>query len=152
MCSGDEENPTLTPIDPEDPVTLTPIGPTITIDEACLASTPTDISNVIDWTRKIQDRMMTQQYRQGVSERFQQSAEYRAFAEYLEQNAALLSQKIACNNLVSLLTPPTPSNIQAIQSHIGMEAVDGKTGQDGILGPNTIKALRSYLDRELAKQ
>lgn len=152
MCSGDEDNQTLTPIDPENLATLTPVGATITIDEACQATTPTSTLSMIDWTRKIQDRLMTQGYRQGVSERFQQSAEYRAFAEYLEQNAALISQKIACNDLVSLLTPPTPSNIQTIQSHIGMEAVDGKTGQDGILGPNTIKALQSYLERELTKQ
>lgn len=63
-----------------------------------------------------------------------------------KENESLLENSKFADSFRAIFKRPNPTDIQHIQRWIGMESVDKETAQDGILGPNTAKALIEFMN------
>ena len=147
-CSGDDKNKTLTPMALINPTT--PIAAPVTPEDACRdIGTP---ESTIDISRNNGKwDILTTQTRESITQRFMQSREFQTFKTFVQNNLASIQSKTACNDILGLLDTPNVANIQELQRRVNMDASDNKMGQDGILGPITLKKLQAYLEAELAK-
>ncbi|MFO0763871.1 MAG: hypothetical protein U0518_03365 [Candidatus Gracilibacteria bacterium] len=147
-CSGDDKNKMLTPVSLTNPTT--PIAAPVTPEEAC-RDIGTKVSEINIRRDNGRGDILTTQTREIITKRFMGSREFQTFQTFLNDHNADIQSKTACNDILEFLKPPTVANIQELQRRINMNASDDKNGQDGILGPITLKQLQKYLETELAK-
>ena len=116
------------------------------IDAACGIDSGKERWVLIDKRKSNEWAVLTEIRRIDISRRYMNTPRWNDILAVFKENESLLENSKFADSFRAIFKRPNPTDIQHIQRWIGMESVDKETAQDGILGPNTAKALIEFMN------
>ena len=135
------------PTAPFIPPVLDPNAPLLPqIEAACGADSKKDLSTIIDRRLSSDKVVLTATTRNAIGKQWMQSPEWKKLVILTTDSEKALDPKfVILFNTVK--NDPSVSNVQELQRWVGMEAMDDKAAQDGILGPLTTRAINTLITK-----
>jgi peptidoglycan hydrolase-like protein with peptidoglycan-binding domain len=141
---GSGPNGATPPVAPPTADPTKPIAPQI--DTACGADSRKALGEFQDKRISNAGATLTIKTRDAIGRRWMKTAEWKDLVTLAEISEPSLAQEFT-ELFNRVKATPSAQNVQELQRWIGMENEDSDTAQDGILGPNTTRAINDFIAR-----
>ncbi len=116
------------------------------LDAACGRKSNVEQSTLKDGRKSDVWAILTESRREKISNKFMKDPAWKEVTTQFEANKVLLNKSWFAAAFEEMLKDPKPSAVQRIQQWIAMKNEDVRTGQDGILGPETARSLIAFMN------